>query len=163
MGIGLNGLTALLGGSIPILGMGVFELFTLVVAGYLLIQAIRSRAPFGAVLLVAFVLALDAAFDLLDVIPFLGFLGGAIDAVFRGPLVAARIIQKSIERTHWIEGTEGDARASGAHAHHVAEMHAQNKRRLVYLGDPAARPARPRGPASAPVPVSVSDGLGSGR
>jgi hypothetical protein len=162
-GIGLNGLTALLGGSVPILGMGAFELFTLVVAAYLLIQAMRSRASFGTVLLVAFVLALDAAFDLLDVIPFLGFLGGAIDAVFRGPLVAARILQKSIERTHWIEGTEHEARASGAHARHVAEMHAQKKRRLVYLGDPAVRPARRRGAASAPVSVTVSDGLGSRR
>ena len=157
-GIGLNGLTALMTSSVPILGIGVFELFTLVVAAYLLVQAVRSRASAGTVLLVAFVLGLDALFDLLDVIP---LLGGAIDAVFRGPLVAARILQKSIEHTHWIEGSEHAARASGAHAGHVAEMHAQKKRRLVYLGDPAAGSAR-RGAAAA-APVAISDGLGSRR
>jgi hypothetical protein len=158
LGIGLNGLTALLTSSVPILGIGAFELFTVVVAAYLLIQAVRSRASAGTVLLVVFVLGLDALFDLLDFIP---FLGGAIDAVFRGPLVAARILQKSIERTHWIEGTEREARASGAYARHVAEMHAQKKRRLVYLGDPAAGSARRGGVAAAPLPVS--DGLGSRR
>lgn len=158
-GIGLNGLTALLTSSVPILGIGAYELFNLVVAAYLLLQAVRSRASFGTVLLVIFVLGLDALFDLLDVVP---FLGGAIDAVFRGPLVAARILQKSIERTHWIEGTEHEARASGAYAHHVAEMHAQRKRRLVYLGDPAARRPAMR-PGTASTSVSVSDGLGSRR
>jgi hypothetical protein len=158
LGIGLNGLTALLTSSVPIVGIGAFELFTLVVAAYLLIQAVRSRASAGTVLLVMFVLGLDALFDLLDFIP---FLGGAIDAVFRGPLVAARILQKSIERTHWIEGTEREARASGAYARHVAEMQAQKKRRLVYLGDPAVRPAR--GGGGAPATVPVSDGLGSRR
>jgi hypothetical protein len=157
-GIGLNGITALATSSVPILGIGVFELFTLVVAAYLLIQAVRSRASAGTVLLVILVLGLDALFDLLDFIP---FLGGAIDAVFRGPLVAARILQKSIERTHWIEGTEREARASGAYARHVAEMHAQKKRRLVYLGDPAARPAT--GQSAASSSVSISDGLGSRR
>ena len=157
-GIGLNGLTALLTSSVPILGIGAYELFNLVVAAYLLLQAVRSRASAGTVLLVIFVLGLDALFDLLDFIP---FLGGAIDTVFRGPLVAARILQKSIERTHWIEGTEHEARASGAYAQHVTEMHALKKRRLVYLGDPAARPAMRPGAASSS--VSVSDGLGSRR
>jgi len=158
-GIGLNGLTALLTSSVPILGMGAFELFTLAVAAYLLMQAVRSRASFGTVLLVIFVLALDAAFDLLDVIP---FLGGLIDAVFRGPLVAARILQKSIEQTHWIEGSEREARASGAHARHLAEMHAQNKRRLVYLGGSPSGAARGAGAPSA-ASLSISDGLGSRR
>lgn len=157
-GIGLNGLTALATSSIPILGIGAFELFTLVVAAYLLMQAVRSRASAGTILLVMFVLGLDAFFDLLDVIP---FLGGAIDAVFRGPLVAARILQKSIENTHWVEGAEHEARASGAHARHVAEMRAQRKRRLVYLGDPAIGSAKRRG--AAPASVSVPDGLGSRR
>jgi hypothetical protein len=155
-GIGLNGLTALLTSSVPIVGIGAFELFTVVVAAYLMIQAVRSRASAGTVLLVMFVLGLDALFDLLDFIP---FLGGAIDAVFRGPLVAARILQKSIERTHWIEGTEREARASGAYARHVAEMHAQKKRRLVYLGDPVVGATRRGGAAPASVPVS--DGFGS--
>jgi len=158
LGIGLNGLTALLTSSVPIVGIGAFELFTVVVAGYLLIQAVRSRASTGTVLLVMFVLGLDALFDLLDFIP---FLGGAIDAVFRGPLVAARILQKSIERTHWVEGTEREARASGAYARHLAEMRAQKKRRLVYLGDPVVGSARRGGAAPASVPVS--DALGSRR
>lgn len=159
-GIGLNGLTALMTGSVPILGIGAFELFTVVVAAYLLIQAVRSRASTGTVLLVMFVLALDAAFDLLDFIP---FLGGAIDAVFRGPLVAARILQKSIENTHWVEGGEREARASGAHAQHVAEMQAQKKRRLVYLAGSGSGFARPAGKASSSSSVSASDGLGSRR
>lgn len=129
-GIGLNGVAALATSAAGPLGIPAFEFFTLIVAGYLLIQAIRSRASPGAVIAMALVLILDACFDLLDIVP---FLGGVIDALFRGPLLAAKILQKDIERTHWVEDSAHNAHASGAHAGHLADMRAENKRRLVYL------------------------------
>jgi hypothetical protein len=137
VGIGLNGFTALATSWFPILGTGVFETFTLVVAAYLLFQALRARASPGAVIAVLLVLFLDAAFDLFDLIPFpgVGMLGGIADAIFRGPLLAAKIIQKDIERTHWIEGSAREARASGLIERHFEEMRAQKKRRVVYLAD----------------------------
>jgi hypothetical protein len=131
-GIGLNGITALVTSAVPVLGIGAYELFNVVVAGYLLMQGMRARASAGAMISVIFVLFLDAAFDLLDLVP---FLGGAVDALFRGPLVAAKVLQKDIEKTHWIEGSRADAVASGAQARHYDEMRAQGKRRVVYLHD----------------------------
>jgi hypothetical protein len=132
-GIGLNGMAALATSAAGPLGIPAFEFLTLIIALYLLTQAVRARASTGAILAVVLVLVLDACFDLLDIIP---FLGGMIDAIFRGPLLAAKIIQKDIERTHWIEGvSEREARATGAYARHLEEMRAQNKRRVVYLGE----------------------------
>jgi hypothetical protein len=132
VGIGLNGMVALLTSALPGVGILGFEAFTLVVAAYLLFQAMRARASFFTLVAMLAVLLLDAAFDLLDIVP---FLGGVIDTVFRGPLVAAQILQRDIERTHWVEGRRHEAVATGLHDSHLAEMRAQKKRRLVYLGD----------------------------
>lgn len=132
VGIGLNGMVALATSALPGVGILGFEAFTLAVAAYLLFQAMRARASFSTMVGMLAVLLLDAAFDLLDIVP---FLGGVIDTVFRGPLVAAKMLQKDIERTHWVEGRRHDAVAAGQHESHVAEMRAQKKRRLVYLGD----------------------------
>jgi hypothetical protein len=147
IGIGLNGMAALATSAAGPLGIPAFEFLTLIIALYLLVQAVRARASPGAIMAVLLVLILDACFDLLDFVP---FLGGLIDAVFRGPLLAAKIIQKDIERTHWIEGGEHEARATGAHARHLEEMRVQKKRRLVYLGEPAG--------GYRPSPVSVGSG-----
>jgi hypothetical protein len=132
IGIGLNGIVALVTSAIPGLGILGFEAFTLVVAVFLLSQAFRARASASTVFAMVAVLGLDAAIDLLDIVP---FLGGVIDTVFRGPLVAAKILQKDIETTHWVEGTRAEAEAANLHASHIAEMRAQKKRRLVYLHD----------------------------
>jgi hypothetical protein len=134
-GIGLNGMAALVTSAAGPLGIPAFEFLTLIIALYLLTQAVRARASPGAILAVLLVLILDACFDLLDFVP---FLGGMIDAVFRGPLLAAKIIQKDIERTHWIESSAAEARASGAMERHFEEMRAQKKRRVVYLGEQGA-------------------------
>ena len=49
---------------------------------------------------------------------------------------AAKALQKDIESTHWVEANERDARASGAHEGHVADMRRNPKlRRIVYLYD----------------------------
>jgi hypothetical protein len=132
VGIGLNGLVAMVTSAIPGFGILGFEAFTLIVAAYLLSLAVRARAAPSTILWMLVVLGLDASFDLLDVIP---FLGGIVDTVFRGPLLAARLLQHDIERTHWVEGSRREAMASGAHVQHLAEMRAQKKRRVVYLGD----------------------------
>jgi hypothetical protein len=50
--------------------------------------------------------------------------------------MAAKALQKDIESTHWVEANEREARASGAHEDHVADMRRNPKlRRIVYLHD----------------------------
>jgi hypothetical protein len=132
LGIGVNGLLSLLSGATEWLGgIEVFEIWTLFIGLYLLSLGLRSRASPGTMVKVLFYLGIDAMIDLTPI----PMVGGVIDAVYRGPLTAARALQKDIERTHWVEGTSHEAKASGAHARHLAEMRAQKKRRLVYLAD----------------------------
>jgi hypothetical protein len=132
-GIGLNGMLSLLSSAAETVGfvflVPLFESYTVIMAVYLLWMGVRARAGLGTLLSVVVVFIIDAALD------FIPFLGGVADTFFRGPLVAAKIIQKDIETTHWVESTRAHAQAAGLHAGHVAEMHAQKKRRLVYLHD----------------------------
>ena len=132
LGIGVNGMLALLSGATEWLGgIEVFQLWTLIIGGYLVWLGLQARASPGTMLKVFVYMGLDALIDLIPI----PMVGGAVDAVFRGPLVAARALQKDIERTHWVEGRSREAKASGAHAEHVKQMRAQKKRRLVYLDD----------------------------
>ena len=63
----------------------------------------------------------------------------AADMAARGlaaDLMAAKALQKDIESTHWVEASEREARASGAHERHLADMRRNPKlRRIVYLHD----------------------------
>jgi hypothetical protein len=132
LGIGVNGLLALLSGATEWLGgLEVFEVWTLIIGAYLVLLGLRSRASPGTMVKVLVYLGVDAMIDLIPI----PMVGGVIDAVYRGPLTAARALQKDIERTHWVEGTSHQAKASGLHAQHLADMRAQKKRRLVYLAD----------------------------
>jgi Domain of unknown function (DUF4112) len=131
-GIGVNGLLSLLSAATEWLGgIEIFELWTLIIGGYLLFLAMRSRASPGTLVKVFIYLGIDMIVDLIPI----PMVGGIMDAIYRGPLTAARAIQKDIERTHWIEGTSHEAKASGAYARHFEEMRAQKKRRVVYLHD----------------------------
>lgn len=132
LGIGVNGLLSLFSGATEWLGgVEVFEIWTLLIGAYLVTLGLRSRASPGTMVKVFFYLGIDALIDLIPI----PMVGGVVDAVYRGPLTAARALQKDIERTHWVEGTSQAAKASGAHARHLAEMRAEKKRRLVYLAD----------------------------
>ena len=66
-----------------------------------------------------------------EVVP---FAPDVVDLLFPGHLMAAKALQKDIETTHWVEANEHEARASGAHEDHVADMRRNPKlRRIVYL------------------------------
>jgi hypothetical protein len=59
-----------------------------------------------------------------------------IDVLFPGHLLAAKALQKDIAATHWVEGSEREAKASGEHARHLARVAGDEKlRRIVYLHD----------------------------
>ncbi|EGF89508.1 hypothetical protein ABI_39220 [Asticcacaulis biprosthecium C19] len=132
--IGLDGILALL--PIPILSTA----YSILAGGFLLIQGIRSHATLSTIATSFIILAIDAGLttveELLQLIPGAGWLlaiipGGA-DALFQGHLYAAHLIQKDIDRTHYVEGRRGNA---DEHREHLADMRAQKgKKRVVYLG-----------------------------
>ena len=126
-GIGLDGLLTWA----PIVGTA----YTLGAAGWLLLQAARVRAsPVTVGRMVAY-LGLDSVTTAVGEVPFLDFVPNVVDVLFPGHLMAAKALQKDIETTHWVEAAERDAKASGAHEEHVAEMRRRGLRRLVYLHD----------------------------
>lgn len=127
-GIGLDGLLTW----IPVVG----TVYSVGASGWLLLQAARARATPGTLARMIGYLGLDSATSAAGEIPLVGFAADAIDFFFPGHLLAARALQKDIESTHWVEANEGEARASGAHEGHLADMRANPKlRRIVYLHD----------------------------
>ena len=68
-----------------------------------------------------------------EVIP---FAPDVVDFFFPGHLMAAKALQKDIETTHWVEANERQARASGEHERHIADMRRKpGLKRVVYLHD----------------------------
>lgn len=127
-GIGLDGLLTW----IPVVGTA----YTLGAAGWLLVQAVRSKAAPGTIIKMVGYLGLDSVTTAVGEVPFLDFVPNLVDVLFRGHLMAAGALQKDIESTHWVEAREQDARASGEHERHVAKVKADRKlRRIVYLHD----------------------------
>ena len=126
-GIGLDGLLTW----VPAVGTA----YSLGAAGWLLVQAARVKAsPVTVARMVAY-LGLDSVTTAIGEVPFLDFVPSVVDVLFPGHLMAARALQKDIETTHWVEGREREARGSGAHDDHVAEMRRRGLRRVVYLHD----------------------------
>ena len=125
-GIGLDGLLTW----VPVVG----TVYSLGAAGWLLVQGIRARAAPGTLLQMVSYLGLDTATTAVgEVVP---FAPDIVDLLFPGHLMAARALQKDIETTHWVEASEREARAAGAHEGHVADMRRNPKlRRIVYLHD----------------------------
>ena len=127
-GIGLDGLLTW----IPVVG----SVYSVGAAGWLLIQAVQAKATPGTVVRMLGYLGLDTATSVAGEVPFVGIAGDAIDFLFPGHLMAAKALQKDIESTHWVEANEREARASGTHDSHVADMRRNPKlRRIVYLHD----------------------------
>ncbi|MBW8302595.1 MAG: DUF4112 domain-containing protein [Brevundimonas sp.] len=127
-GIGLDGLLTW----VPVVG----TVYTVGAAGWLLLQAARAKASPGAIVRMVGYLGLDSATTLVGEIPFLDFVPSVVDVLFPGHLMAAKALQKDIESTHWVEATEREARATGEHERHLAEMRRRGGlRRLVYLHD----------------------------
>lgn len=125
-GIGLDGLLTW----IPVVG----TVYSVGAAGWLLVQAGKAKATPGTLMRMAGYLGLDSATTAVgEVIP---FAPDVVDFFFPGHLLAARALQKDIESTHWVEANEREARASGDHDRHVADMRRNPKlRRIVYLHD----------------------------
>lgn len=132
--IGLDGILALL----PIPGLSMA--YSVIAGLFLLIQGVRARARLGTLVMSFVILLIDSGLttveEVVQLIPGAGLLlslvpGGA-DALFQGHLYAAHLIQKDIERTHFIEGRPSD---DAEHRENLAEMRSlKGKERVVYLG-----------------------------
>ena len=121
-GVGLDGLVTW----IP--GLGI--IYSVGAGAWLLFQAFQAKAMPGTVFRMLGYLGVDAAASEVPLA------GDVVDFLFPGHLMAAKALQKDIESTHWVEANEREARASGAHDGHVADMRRNPKlRRLVYLHD----------------------------
>ncbi len=121
-GVGLDGLVTW----IP--GLGI--IYSVGAGAWLLFQAARAKVMPGTLLRMVGYLGVDAAASEVPLA------GDVVDFLFPGHLMAAKALQKDIESTHWVEANEREARASGAHDGHVADMRRNPKlRRLVYLHD----------------------------
>jgi hypothetical protein len=125
-GIGLDGLLTW----VPVVG----TVYSVGAAGWLLVQAARVKASPATVARMLGYLGLDSATTAVgEVVP---FVPDVVDFFFPGHLMAAKALQKDIETTHWVEASERDARASGEHERHLAEMRRRSGlRRIVYLHD----------------------------
>ena len=121
-GIGLDGLLAW----IPVVN----QVYTVGAGGRLIMQAFRAHASPSTLAQMAAYIGLDTA---TDAVPIAGY---AVDTLFPGHLLAAKALQKDIATTHWVEGTEREAKASGEHDLHLATVRNNRKlRRIVYLHD----------------------------
>lgn len=127
-GIGLDGLLTW----VPVVGTA----YSVGAAGWLFVQAAKVKASPATLARMAAYLGLDSVTTLVGEVPFLDFIPSVADVLFRGHLMAAKALQKDIETTHWVEASEREARATGDHDRHVAEMRGgTGLRRVVYLHD----------------------------
>ncbi|NBW12714.1 MAG: DUF4112 domain-containing protein [Caulobacteraceae bacterium] len=125
-GIGLDGLLAF----VPGVGLA----YTVGAAGWLLIQATRAKASPSTMLQMMTWLGLDTVTTFTGEAFFLP--ADVVDVLFPGHLLAAKALQKDIASTHWVEGSERDARASGEHERHLETVRGDRAlKRVVYLHD----------------------------
>ncbi len=125
-GIGLDGLLAF----VPGVGLA----YTVGAAGWLLIQATRAKASPSTMVQMMTWLGLDTVTTLTGEAFFLP--ADVVDVLFPGHLLAAKALQKDIASTHWVEGSERDARASGEHERHLETVRGDRSlKRVVYLHD----------------------------
>ncbi|MFN3353529.1 MAG: DUF4112 domain-containing protein [Brevundimonas sp.] len=121
-GVGLDGLLTW----VPGLGL----VYSVGAGAYLMIQGIRAKASPPTLARMLAYLVVDSATTELFLV------GDVVDFFFPGHLMAAKALQKEIEATHWVEGSERDARASGEHEQHLARIRGDRKlKRVVYLHD----------------------------
>ena len=127
-GIGLDGLLTW----VPVVG----TVYSVGAAGWLLVQAVRVKASPTTIARMIAYLGLDSVTTVIGEVPFLDFVPSVFDVLFPGHLLAAKALQKDIETTHWVEANEREARATGEHERHLAEMQRKGGlRRVAYLHD----------------------------
>ena len=121
-GLGLDALLTW----VPVVG----TVYTVGTGGWLILQAIRAKASPATLAQMAAYMAVDTATGTVPIA------GDVVDTFFPGQLLAAKALQKDIASTHWVEDSEGSARASGDHDRHLETVRSdRNLRRVVYLHD----------------------------
>ncbi|MBJ7485674.1 DUF4112 domain-containing protein [Brevundimonas sp.] len=121
-GLGLDALLTW----VPVVG----TVYTVGTGGWLILQAIRAKASPATLAQMAAYMAVDTATGTVPIA------GDVVDTFFPGQLLAAKALQKDIASTHWVEDSEGAARASGDHDRHLETVRGdRNLRRVVYLHD----------------------------
>ncbi len=135
--IGIDGILALL--PIP----AVSTAYSVLAGGFLLIQGMRAKVSPLTLIICLVILLIDSGITTVEELtqliplagPFLALLPGAVDLLFQGHLYAAHLIQKDMDKTHYVAGSESAARQSGEHQGHLDDMRStKGKKRLVYLG-----------------------------
>ena len=111
---------------VPIVGTA----YTVGTGGWLMLQAVRAKATPATLARMGAYMAIDTATGTVPIA------GDIVDTFFPGQLMAARALQKHIESTHWVEDTEANARATGAHETHEARVqNDKTLKRIIYLHD----------------------------
>lgn len=130
-GVGVDGLIALLNTNPFTAGVGApaDAAYSTLAGAYALVQGWRGRASPGTMIRALLYMGSDSVISAVPI------LGGWVDFFYRGHAMAARAIQRDLERTLYVEGRYRDAVAGGEHQAHRAEMRAQGKKRIVYLQD----------------------------
>lgn len=134
--IGLDGILALI--PVPIIG----TVYSVLAGLYIFVLAIRGRASLGTLFSIALILLIDSgvttAQEIVKIVPVLGpfinLITGGADALFQGHLYAAHLVQKEMQKTHFVDDQERAARLGGRHKDYLAAVKAtKGKSRLVYL------------------------------
>ena len=121
-GLGLDALLTW----VPVVG----TVYTVVTGGWLVLQALRAKASPATLARMAAYMAIDTATGTVPIA------GDVVDTFFPVQLMAAKALQKDIERTHWVEDSEANARTSGDHERHLETVRNDRKlKRIVYLHD----------------------------
>ena len=111
---------------VPVVG----TVYTVGTGGWLVQQALRAKASPATLARMAAYMAIDTATGSVPIA------GDVVDTFFPGQLMAAKALQKEIERTHWVEDSEANARATGDHDLHLETLRNDKKlKRIVYLHD----------------------------
>ena len=111
---------------VPVVG----TVYTVGTGGWLVLQALRAKASPATLARMAAYMAIDTATGSVPIA------GDVVDTFFPGQLMAAKALQKEIERTHWVEDSEANARATGDHELHLETLRNDKKlKRIVYLHD----------------------------
>ncbi|MFT4090500.1 MAG: DUF4112 domain-containing protein [Asticcacaulis sp.] len=124
--IGLDGILAW----VP--GVPLGAIYSVSASTFIMVQALRARiSPFTFVKTLLILLADSGLSSVTSLIP---FLPAAADTLFQGHLYASHIVQKEIEKTWYIDGSQQAAYDRGLHEDNLAALKKmRGKKRLVYL------------------------------
>lgn len=111
---------------IPVVG----EVYSLGAGAWILAAGRRAHAPAGTLAVAAALVGARTAVGAFDVVPGVGLIGDAVAGLFRGHRMAAGMLVKAIDRTHYVEGPSSPEAGRLAEAARVAA----GRRRTVFLG-----------------------------